>query len=137
MRTFGIASVLISALVVAACGDGGGTNDLTQFPPVDPPGGPTGTGSDGGGPGPGPFGGGDASGLGDAKPDACAASVAQVQKAKVDLIFVIDNSGSMTAEMTQIKVNVNNFAQKIGMSGLDYRVVFIVAKATSPTRPAT
>jgi hypothetical protein len=66
--------------------------------------------------------------------DSCAATVAQPQKAKVDIIFVIDDSGSMTEEMNQIKTNVNTFAQKIGGTGLDYRVIFIVKRATSSTQ---
>ena len=59
---------------------------------------------------------------------ACAATVAQTEKAKVDIIFVIDNSGSMGEEMTQIRTNVNRFAEKVGSIGLDYRVLFIVKK---------
>lgn len=64
----------------------------------------------------------------------CAATTAETKKAPVDIIFVIDNSGSMNAEMNQIKTNVNNFAAKIGKSGLDYHVIFIVRKANSPTQ---
>lgn len=40
----------------------------------------------------------------------------------------------MNAEMNQIKTNVNKFAQKIGGIGLDYHVIFIVRKASSPTQ---
>jgi hypothetical protein len=44
----------------------------------------------------------------------------------VDIIFVIDNSGSMTEEINQFEQNVNkNFAQIIGASGLDYRVIMV------------
>jgi hypothetical protein len=64
----------------------------------------------------------------------CAATSAQTAKAKVDMIFVIDNSGSMTEEMEQIKVNVNNFAGKILNVGLDLHVIFIVARASSPAQ---
>ena len=48
-----------------------------------------------------------------------------------DILLVIDDSGSMTEEMTQIKTNVNTFASKIGGVGLDYVVIFIVKKGTS------
>ncbi len=61
----------------------------------------------------------------------CAATTATAHKAAVDIIFVIDDSGSMTSEMTQIKTNVNTFATKIGQSGLDYKVIFVVRKGTS------
>jgi hypothetical protein len=40
----------------------------------------------------------------------------------------------MTAEMVQIKQNVNKFASKILGVGLDLHVVFIVARASSPTQ---
>ncbi len=70
----------------------------------------------------------------DAAPPICAAAVAQVEKPSVDLVFIIDNSGSMGAEMIQVKTNVNAFAQRIGQSGLDYRVIFIVAKAATATQ---
>jgi len=70
----------------------------------------------------------------DAAEPTCAATVAQVEKAKVDIVFIIDNSGSMGAEMTQVKTNVNAFAQSIGRTGLDYRVIMIVAKASSPAQ---
>ena len=61
----------------------------------------------------------------------CAAVSAATAKAKVDIIFVIDDSGSMTEELAQIKTNVNTFASKIGTIGLDYTVTFIVKKGTS------
>jgi hypothetical protein len=64
----------------------------------------------------------------------CGATVAEPSKPKVDIIFVIDDSGSMTEEMNQIKANVNTFASKIGASGLDYTVMFIVRRASSPTQ---
>ncbi|HRG97792.1 MAG TPA: VWA domain-containing protein [Polyangiaceae bacterium] len=130
-RLFVTAAFATAALLAAACGDS--SEAPNAFPTDTPAGGGGPSTSPSGGP-TGPFGGGDAAGLGDAKPDACAASVAQVERAKVDIIFVIDNSGSMNEEMTQIKLNVNKFAAKIGMSGLDYRVIFLVAKASSPTQ---
>jgi hypothetical protein len=39
----------------------------------------------------------------------CAATTTTAHKVAVDIIFVIDDSGSMTEEMTQIKTNVNTF----------------------------
>jgi len=65
---------------------------------------------------------------------SCAATVAQTAKGKVDIIFVIDGSGSMGEEMTQVRTNVNTFAAKIGGSGLDYTVTFLTRKATSPSQ---
>jgi hypothetical protein len=63
----------------------------------------------------------------------CAATAIQATGAKVDVVFVIDNSGSMTNEMEQIKANINTFAQSIGAVGLDLRVIFIATRAASPT----
>jgi len=68
---------------------------------------------------------------GDGNDATCAATVAQTAKPKVDIIFVIDNSGSMDGEMAQIRDNVNAFVGKIGGSGLDYQVLFIVNKTKS------
>ena len=65
---------------------------------------------------------------------SCAAVAAKTEKAKVDIIFVIDDSGSMTEEMTQIRTNVNTFAAKIGTVGLDYTVTFIVKRGTQANR---
>ena len=113
---------LAGCLALAACGSD--SSNFTEGANGGDKGG-DGTGSSSG------FGGdgtdkGDGDGNGDGK--ACAATVAQTTKPKVDIIFVIDNSGSMNGEMAQVQANINNFAQKIGNSGLDYQVIFIVRK---------
>lgn len=57
---------------------------------------------------------------------ACAAVSATATKLPVDVIFVIDNSGSMTQEIVAVQDNINaNFAAIIGNSGIDYRVIMI------------
>ncbi|MEM9193181.1 MAG: hypothetical protein AAGF12_28665 [Myxococcota bacterium] len=43
----------------------------------------------------------------------------------VDVIWVVDRSGSMRGEADIVQSNINNFATAIGMSGIDYRVVMI------------
>lgn len=105
------------ALILAACGptsmleaDGGGPS-----------------GEDGGG--------------GDGEPDArvvnvpdAAPCVAQNVEASeklrpVDIIWVIDNSGSMSEEESRVQNNINSFAATIAMSGADYRVIMITAKS--------
>jgi hypothetical protein len=68
---------------------------------------------------------------GNADAASCSTTLEATGKPKVDILFVIDNSGSMTEEMVQIRTNVNAFAAKIGTSGLDYGVVFVVRRATS------
>ncbi len=50
----------------------------------------------------------------------------------VDIIFVIDNSGSMNAEIAAVENNINsNFAAIIGGSGVDYRVIMLSIAADS------
>lgn len=78
-------------------------------------------------------------GLNDASLDpdsACAtqSSTATLVKKPVDIIVVIDNSGSMTAEIVGVQKNINNnFATILEGSGLDYRVILLAhhGKATA------
>ncbi len=59
---------------------------------------------------------------------ACAAvrASATLQKAPVDVIFVIDNSGSMTAEILEVEKRINSdFATIIKDSGVDYKIIMI------------
>lgn len=60
---------------------------------------------------------------------------ATLVKKPVDIIFVIDNSGSMGAEISAVQNNINkSFADIIGKSGLDYRVIMISAHGDVTTR---
>lgn len=53
-------------------------------------------------------------------------SVATLKKKPVDIIFVIDNSGSMQGEIAQVQQRINeDFAQIIEDSGVDYRVIMV------------
>lgn len=59
---------------------------------------------------------------------ACAAQSAEatLEVKPVDIIIIIDNSGSMTLEIEGIQTNINqNFANIIQSSGLDYRVILL------------
>lgn len=47
--------------------------------------------------------------------------------APVDIVWVIDNSGSMSGEAMIIQMNMNNFAASIAASGIDYHVVVVTA----------
>ncbi len=60
----------------------------------------------------------------------CSATTTKAEKALVDIIFVIDNSGSMTEETVQIKQNINSFAASIESSGLDFRVIILANRGT-------
>ena len=53
---------------------------------------------------------------------------AETSLAPVDIIWVIDNSGSMRGEASIIQMNMNSFAASIAASGIDYHVVVITAE---------
>lgn len=51
-------------------------------------------------------------------------SAATAVKKPVDIVFLIDNSGSMTEEIVEVQERINeDFAEIIGSSGIDYRVI--------------
>ena len=59
---------------------------------------------------------------------ACEATTvhANYEQRPADIIFVIDNSGSMTDEILSVQRNINqNFASIIDRSGIDYRVIMV------------
>ena len=61
----------------------------------------------------------------------------EVQEAEVtlkpaDIIFVIDNSGSMGEEIAGVEQNINqNFAQQMAASGIDYRIIMVTQHGSS------
>lgn len=53
--------------------------------------------------------------------------------APVDIIIAIDTSGSMSGEIDQVEANINeNFAEIIGDSGIDYRVILLADYPPGP-----
>ncbi len=50
---------------------------------------------------------------------------ATLEKAPVDIIWVVDNSGSMGPAIDEVTRGINAFAQRIGASNLDYRVIML------------
>jgi len=51
---------------------------------------------------------------------------AGLQSRPIDIIFVIDNSGSMREEIRAIEANINaNFAQIMDQASIDYRVIMV------------
>ncbi|NCQ62259.1 MAG: hypothetical protein GW913_16515, partial [Myxococcales bacterium] len=61
-------------------------------------------------------------------PDAaCASTVvaATVERLPVDIIWMVDNSVSMEPAITEVNAGLNHFADVIGMSGIDYRVIML------------
>ncbi|MCB9600945.1 MAG: hypothetical protein H6720_11415 [Sandaracinus sp.] len=61
----------------------------------------------------------------DAGPCRAISGESTLEPSPVDILVMIDNSGSMTQEAEQTRANMNRFAEILGMSGLDYRVVLI------------
>jgi hypothetical protein len=71
-------------------------------------------------------------------PDAaCAVATAMgtVERAPVDIIWVVDNSVSMRPAIDQVTAGLNAFAATVGTRGLDYRVVMLSLR--SATNPVT
>ena len=64
---------------------------------------------------------------GDGTTGDCAelTETAMNKKQPVDIIFVIDDSGSMLMEIASVAANMNNFSTKIINSGIDVHVVMI------------
>src|SRR5687767_1756520 len=131
MRRSIITPVLVTSVLAAivACGSSnrdGGFGGPNGEPDPSNPGASSGTpppgslGTSGGGTSGGTSGGG-----------TCAAESVKATKAEVDIIIVIDTSGSMDEETSQVKANINTFASKIGSSGLDYNVVLLAEKPQS------
>ncbi|HEY3595264.1 MAG TPA: hypothetical protein VGL13_15365, partial [Polyangiaceae bacterium] len=69
-----------------------------------------------------------ASGAGGTASGACAVANAgaTLVKQPVDIILVLDNSGSMADELAAVEQNINvNFANILNAAGIDYRVILI------------
>ncbi|WP_437836860.1 hypothetical protein [Sorangium sp. So ce1153] len=77
----------------------------------------------------------DAGTTGSLNPDtACVATSLQAdyEQRPADIIFIIDNSESMTEEIESVQRNINqNFASIIDRSGIDYRVIMLSRHGSS------
>lgn len=67
---------------------------------------------------------------GDTTTGECAAitEMAMNKKQPADIIFVIDNSGSMDTEIASVQSNMNAFSTKIINSGIDVHVILLSAQ---------
>src|ERR1041384_5394738 len=74
-----------------------------------------------------PGAGGSSAGSGRGDPSCATVPLtAMVTRAPVDIVVVIDNSGSMQDEIDAVEKNLNvNFANILQTSGVDYRVILI------------
>lgn len=74
------------------------------------------------------FGGTNSAGTSPGPDGGCAQVVQQAEKrtgGRADIIFVLDNSGSMTEETLAVQNNMNNFSSLIANAGIDAHVVII------------
>jgi len=56
---------------------------------------------------------------------ATASTEATLTKQPSDIVFILDNSGSMSLEASWVQQNMNGFSQQIAASGIDFHVVVI------------
>lgn len=70
-------------------------------------------------------------GDGFAEGGACATTTAAAIKPPVDIIFAIDQSGSMSDDIANVKANINKLSTELNKTGLDYRVVMIAGYDSS------
>lgn len=127
LKTAAGVAVLSSLLTVIACGSSGDSpgafdeNDLTSS-------GSSGTSGTSGSSGDFGSSGQSSGSSGSSGGKECAAqeAAASLTKGPVDIIFVIDNSGSMSGEIAEVEKQVNdNFATIIEASKIDYRVIMV------------
>jgi hypothetical protein len=69
----------------------------------------------------------DTDGMPQDEDEECASfsEAAQSELQPADIIFVVDNSGSMGDEANAVQANINNFSQQIIASGVDAHVVLL------------
>lgn len=59
----------------------------------------------------------------------------EVNVGQVDILFVVDNSGSMSEEQRKMADSFRNFMQGTGLPGLDYRIGIVTTDVESSTNP--
>lgn len=126
MRWVEVVGMLVAGLVVGlgACATQVGGADPAGEPTRDPSGDGDGDADDDPPARPDP---GDPGPVDPAEPDTCSAIEVSADPVTLpaDIVWVIDNSGSMDVEEARVQDNLNAFAQDIADSGIDYRVVMI------------
>lgn len=61
----------------------------------------------------------------DAGPTKCATATAAGVKPPIDIIVIVDQSGSMNEELASIKANINTLSTLLDKTGVDYHLVMI------------
>ena len=128
LKTAAGAAVVASLLTVIACGSSGDPGGSTVPDDLTSSGSSGASGTSGSS---GDFGGscgsfGSSGTSGGGKECAAQEAAASLTKRPVDIIFVIDNSGSMSGEIAEVEKQINlNFATLIEASKIDYRVIML------------
>lgn len=63
---------------------------------------------------------------------ASVAIEAKRENLPVDIIWMVDNSSSMAPAVAEVQAGINTFANLIGSRGLDYRVIMLSLRGTTP-----
>jgi hypothetical protein len=74
----------------------------------------------------------------DVSPEESCAAISQTAdntRAPADIIFAVDNSGSMDEEIVFVREQLNAFSQQIIDSGVDVRIILITAPVVDPSVP--
>ncbi len=71
---------------------------------------------------------------GDAAFQTCAATAVEATRERlpVDIIWIVDNSSSMQPAVAEVQAGLNAFATLIGSKGIDYQVVMLSKRGTTP-----
>ena len=67
----------------------------------------------------------------EAGPTKCATATAAAIKPPIDIIVIVDQSGSMSEELASIKSNINTLSTLLDKTGVDYHLVMIGEVGTS------
>ena len=72
---------------------------------------------------------------GDASFETCAATAVEATRERlpVDIIWVVDNSASMQPAVAEVQAGLNAFVNVIGAKGIDYKVVMLSKRGTTPS----
>ena len=64
-------------------------------------------------------------------PTKCETFTFGISARSVDIVFVVDQSGSMNQEIAGVKSNLNNFSTYINGTKIDYHVIMLARRGTS------
>ena len=71
----------------------------------------------------------------DSGPVSCAGTTveAEIVPLPADIVWIIDNSSSMSDEIAAVRAGINAFADQLASSGIDYHLVMLSKRGTGTT----